>query len=139
MLTITYCAALCACVACWRLWRRSVERISFGSFAHRSLVCSYWLLALTLLADLIASLNIQNDDLTHAQFTVLLLLAVGTMLQVALVAFVVTPVVMRGRFKTYSFTKAVIFMESCAVVSILVLALWLIWLMHDQRSLLHGP
>jgi ABC-type nickel/cobalt efflux system permease component RcnA len=92
-----------------------------------------------LLAGLIASLNIQNDDLTHAQFTVLLLLAVGTMVQVALVAFVVTPVVMRGRFKTYSFTKAVVFMESCAVISILLLALWLIWLLHDQRILFHRP
>ena len=116
-----------------------MERISLGSSAQRSLVCSYWLLAFTLLADLIASLNIQNDDLTQAQFTVLLLLAAGTMLQIALVAFVVTPVVMRGRFKTYSFTRAVIFMEGCAGISILLLALWLIWLMHDQRSLLHRP
>lgn len=116
-----------------------MESISLGSSVHRSLVCSYWLLGFTLLADLIASLNIQNDDLTHAQFTVLLLLAVGTMLQVALVAFVATPVVMRGRFKTYSFTKAVIIMEFGAVISILLLALGLIWLLHDQRILLQRP
>jgi hypothetical protein len=116
-------------------------RISLGSSARRSLVCSYWLLTFTLLADLLASLRIQNDDLTHAQFTVLVLLGVGTMLQVALAAFVATPVLllMQGRSKMYSFTKAVIIMEGSAAISILLLALLLTWGLHDLRSLLHGP
>jgi hypothetical protein len=139
MLTTTYFVVLCVCVACWRLWRRSVERISVGSSVRRGLVCSYWLFAFTILADLLASLSIQSDDLTRAQFRVLFLLAVGTMLQVALLALVATPVVMRGRFEAYPFTKAQLFMEGCAAISIVILALGLICLMHDQGSLLHGP
>ena len=139
MLTLTYCATLCACVACWRLWRRSVNTISVSSSTRRALVCAYWLLAFTLLADLLVSLSIQNDHLTDAQFKVLWLLAVGTMPQVALFAFVVTPAGMRGKCSTYSFTKAAILMQCGAVISIIILAVLLIWLMHDQRSLLHRP
>src|SRR5450759_612181 len=99
MLTITYCAALLASVACWQRWRCSVNGILIGPFARRGLVCAYWLLSFTILGGLLASLRIQTDDLSQTQFTVLLVLAVGMMLQVALFALVVTPVVMRGRLK----------------------------------------
>lgn len=139
MLTITYCAALCVSIACWKVWRRSANKISVGAFTRRALVCAYWFLALTVLGDLLASLRIPNGDLTHDQFRILLLLAVGTMPQVALFALVVTPVVLRGRFSTYPFTKALILMEACAAVSIVMLAMGFIALMHYRESLLHGP
>jgi len=116
-----------------------VERLSVGSCARRGLVCSYWLLAFTMLASLLASLSIQNDDLTPAQFRVLLLLAVALMPQMALFALVATPALMRGRFKTYSFTKAVIFMEGCAAISIIMLAVALICFVHHRESVLHAP
>jgi hypothetical protein len=110
-----------------------------GSFGGRALVCAYWLLSFTILGGLLASLRIQTDDLTQPQFTILLGLAIGIMPQVALFALVVTPVVMRGRLKTYSFTKALIIMEACAVVSIIMLAVALIGLMHYRENLLHAP
>ena len=116
-----------------------MERLSIGSCARRGLVCSYWLLAFTILASLLASLSIQSDDLTHAQFRVLLLLAVGMALQMALFVLVATPVLMRGRFKTYSFAKSVIFMEGCAAISIAMLAVAIICFVHYRESLLHAP
>jgi hypothetical protein len=110
-----------------------------GSFARRGLGWAYWLLTFSILGDLFASLRIQNENLTATQFTILSLLAVGTLPQVALFALVITPVVMRGRFKTYSFTKALIFMEGCALVSIVILAIAFICLMHYRENVLHAP
>ena len=111
--------------------------ISMGSYGRRALVCAYWLLSFAILGDLLASLSIQSDDLTQAQFTILFVLAVGMMPQMALFALVVTPVAMRGRFKEYSFTRVLLFMEGCAVISIIMLAVALIGIMHRRDDLLH--
>ena len=138
MLTIIYASAICACIAFWRAWRRKVDGISIGSFGRGALVCAYWLLALTLLGGLVASLQIQNDDLSEAQFGILFGLAIVTMLQVALFTFVMIPVAMHGKSKKiYSFKQSLILMGASAAVSIIMLAAALTYAMHYRESLLH--
>jgi len=129
MLAITYAVVFCACIACWRGWQRCLFLIEIGASARRLLVYSYWLMTFGVLADLIESLRLLNDNLTHVQLRNLLLLAVGTIPQVVLVAFVVTPVLMRCDSKKRSFAKAVMFMETSALISIIILIASFICLM----------
>jgi hypothetical protein len=101
-----------------------------SSRIRRALVAAYCILTLTLLCAMLASLSVLGGDLTRVQFKLLLALAVGMMLQVALFAFIFTPVAMRGGLKQCSFVKAAIVMESCALIAIAMLALALVGLLR---------
>jgi hypothetical protein len=135
MLTITYFAALCIAVACWQTWRRAINRFSMGSRVRRVLVSAYWILAFTMLCDMLASLSVRGNYLTQVQFKILLALAAGVMPQVALFALIITPIAMHGRSQEHSFRKALIFMEACAVIAIIMLAAALIFFLHQRESL----
>jgi hypothetical protein len=87
------------------------------------------------LADLLELLKIQPDGVTPGQFTILLLMGLGMMLQMALVALVIVPVLMRLAPRVHSLTKAVIIMESGAFISILVWAFALVAFMHEYSRL----
>jgi hypothetical protein len=97
---------------------------------------AYWVLAFATLVGTLVSISIQYSVLRERQFETLFGLAIGTIVLVALFAFVLTPFAMRGRLKEYSFTKAVIFMESCALISIIMLTIGLISVWRYREALL---
>jgi hypothetical protein len=136
MLAITFFSTFCALIAFWKIWRRVVDRISMGSTLRRVLVTAYWLLTLTVLGDTIGSLIIPGNHLTKPQFNILIALAFGLMPQLALFALVVTPVTMRGKYKNYSVTRALIIMESFAAGAIVMLAIALTSLLVFQGYLI---
>lgn len=129
---------MCIAVACWQIWRRAVNKISIGSGARRVLVSAYWVLTFTILGDMLASLTIPGNNLTPIQFKILLALAVGTLPQIALFALVITPIAMRGRFQEHSFIRALMFMEASAAISIIMLAVGLIFILRYRESLLNA-
>ena len=137
MLTITYCLVLCAIVAGWKTWRRDINRITMGFRMQRVLIVAYWVLAFAVVGDMLVSLSVPSHDLTTVQFRILLSLAVGMMPQMALFAFVATPITMRGRYQNYSFTRAFLFMEGCVVIAIIMLAVGLLFILRDRQSLLN--
>jgi hypothetical protein len=134
-LILTYGVALCACLSFWRVWRRWLDGVSASLSARRGLVCAYWLLAFTVMGDLLASLKIQHDEVTPQQFRIFFLIAVGTMLQMALVALVLVPVVMRLAPGKNSLTKTLINMAKGAFISILTWAILIIAIMHEYSHL----
>ena len=93
-LILTYRVALCACLGCWRVWRRRLDSIRPAYMPavdwHVRIGC-----CITVLGGLLVSLKIQPDDVTPKQFRILFVIAVATMLQMALVALVLAPVAMR--------------------------------------------
>jgi hypothetical protein len=129
-LILTYGVALCACIGCWRLWRRWLNGVSASENARRGLACAYWLLAFTVLADLVASLKTQPDDITPKQFSILFGIAAGTMFQMVLVALILVPVAIRFAPRT-SFRKALITLEGCAFISIVFWAIGVLANMHQ--------
>lgn len=135
MLTITFCLALCAAIALWPTWRRITDSILIGSRGRCVLAGAYWILTFTIVGDMLACLSITDGNLTAVQFKVLLALALGMMPQLALLALVITPIAIRGKHKNYSFTRALIFIEGCAVVSMIMLAAWLISILHYRGIL----
>lgn len=134
-LVLAYSIMLCVLLVCWGVWRRWLDGISAGQFARRGLACAYWFLSFTVLADIFASLKIRHDDLTSGKFTILLVMALVMMLQIALVALVIVPVLMRLAPRAYSLTKSLIIMESGAFIAILAWAIAFITFMHDYRQL----
>lgn len=133
-LIMTYAVALCVLLACWRMWQRRLHAVSASGCARRGLSNAYWLLALTVLADLLVSLEIHRDDLTPKQFSILFAIAAGTMFQMALVALILAPVVMRFAPGT-SLRKALIILGSAAFISMLIWAIGLLANMHEYGQL----
>jgi len=99
-----------------------MNRNSIGSRARSILVGAYWLLTATILADALASLGVPSNDLTGPRSNLLFVLAWGTLPQLALVAFVFTPVAMLRNSRQVSFVRAVIVMESSAILSMVLFA-----------------
>jgi hypothetical protein len=62
-------------------------------------------------------------------------MAFGMMFQMALVALVIVPVLMRLAPRAYSLTKCLIIMESGAFIAILAWAIALITFMHDYGQM----
>jgi hypothetical protein len=135
VLALTYCVALCAAIACWKNWRRAMNKIAIRAGVRRVLVGAYWLLTFTMLVDVLASLIISGEELTQIQFKILLAVAVGLMPQIVLFALVITPVAMRGKYREYSFIRALMFIEGCAVIAIIMLAVALINILRCQEIL----
>ncbi|HEY3862107.1 MAG TPA: hypothetical protein VGO59_09485 [Verrucomicrobiae bacterium] len=135
-LVLVFGGALCACLGFWRVWRRWLEGMSASAFARRGFACAYWLLALTVVSDILASLKLQPDDTTPGQFTVLFLIGAGMMLQMALTAFVLAPVAMRFSRRPCSLAKTLLILESGAFLSMLIWAIGLVAFVRAYRQLL---
>jgi formate hydrogenlyase subunit 4 len=116
------------------MWRRRLDGVSASEYARRGLACAYWLLAFTVLGDLLVSLKIQPDDVTPKQFRILFVIAAATIFQMALVAPVLAPVAMRFAPRT-SLRKALIILGSGAFVSMLVWAIGILANMHEYGQL----
>jgi hypothetical protein len=117
-------------MVCWPGWRRGLDMIVIGSRARRIMIGAYWTLAVTLWGDLVASFAISSADLTPRQFVILWVMALGMLPQIALFAAVMTPAVMRGKWEKYPFTRALVLMESCAAISIVMKAAVLVTLLR---------
>jgi|ERR1043166_7189988 hypothetical protein len=126
ILTTTYGLALAALVAGAPTWHSVMRNIAIASPLRRTVICGYWVLACTILADIAVALGLQGQAQSQMELKLLLAVAFGTIPQVVLLALVVTPIAMRGRFKEYPFTRALLIMESCAAVAIVMLILALI-------------
>jgi hypothetical protein len=133
-LILTYGAALCACVGCWRVWRHWLNGVSAGVSARRGLACAYWLLSFTVMGDLLLSLKIQDNDVTPDQFRILFLIAAGMMFQMVLVGLILVPVAVRFAPRT-SLRKALITLECCAFISILFWVIGVLANMHEYAQL----
>lgn len=134
MLTATYCVASAVLGAAWWKWRRSLEPVPLSSCLRRALVCAYWTLAATMLGAAAASLAVATDDLSPFQFRILAGLVVGTVVQAALFAFVLTPVTMRGRFKNWTFVRALVVIECGVLIPSILLAGALLWMVGQGMS-----
>ena len=133
-LILTYGVALGACLGCWRAWRRCLNSVSASIYARRGLTCAYWLLAFTVLGDLLASLKIHPDDVSPKQFSILFAIAVGMMFQILLVALILAPVAMRFA-PGASLRKAVIILGSGAFISMLAWAVGILATMHEYTHM----
>lgn len=135
MLVATYLVALLVAFVGWPKWRRIVNSEVESTRSRCWLVTAYWLLAATLLGDLLSSLAILDNAWPQARLRTLMTLAFGTLAQLALFALVITPIVMRGKSQQYSFTRALIIMEGFAFISIIMLAVGLICLLRYRNGL----
>jgi hypothetical protein len=131
---MTYCGLLVIAVFYWKNWGRVINRNSTCLRIRRFLVSAYWVLTFTILVDALVSLKIPSNHPTQIQFKMLTMLAFGTLPQIALFALVATPVVMRDRLQKDSFVKALIFMEVCAIIVIVMLGVGLILLLRHGES-----
>jgi len=126
MLAATYFLAFATLVVCWRNWYRALERSSLGSRLHTCLVISYWLLAGTMAAGCVVSLPILGVLSTESVDRELIALALCLVPQAALLAFVLTPIAIRGRYKEQSFAKALIVMECCVAMTVTIVVVILV-------------
>ena len=135
MLTLTFSTALCVLLACWRPWRRRLDKVAANFRITTALVRTYWILGILLCVDILLSIGVSTDDLTKAQFKVLLILAIGTILKLPIFSLVLAPVALRTHSNESSFTKALILVEGCAFASAVLLTVAVVWVWHARAAL----
>jgi len=105
-------------------------------FTRNVSVSIYWMLTFATLVAGLVSISIPYNILGESHFDILFGLAIGTMVLVVLFAFVLTPFAMRDGLKEYSFMKTVIFLESCALISVIMLTIGLVSIWRYRQALL---
>ena len=135
MLTITYLVAFSGSVAGCHRWCDTVKATLPDPRLLRMLVVGYWILGTTMLACGAVSLAVIDYDPGQSiHRTVLLCLAFALIPQAAIFAFVFTPLMKRGKFKEWTFSKLLIATECVFVIPIALLIGFNLMLFFNAES-----